>query len=95
MKVSESWPNDELIADIEPALQKFNRDLKKTADPMIRLSKFLLWLAQGETVLDRLVRGAAFRSVELVERLLPTRRRMRRELSRAWADEVEGKDAAI
>lgn len=54
---------------------------------MIKLSKILLWLAQGETPLDRVVRGTAFRFMECVEWVLPGRRRMKRVLDKIVAEE--------
>lgn len=80
-----------LIVDLAKSLPRFHKDVKKTADPMIKMSKILLWLAQGQTPVGRLTRGIAFRTIELVEMILPTRRRSRKKLNRVLADEASEK----
>jgi hypothetical protein len=56
---------------------------------MIKMSKVLLWLAQGKTPMGRVARGMAFRSIEVVEKVLPTRRRMRKRLNTVLAEEAD------
>lgn len=72
--------------DLDEGLPRFNRNLKKTTDPMIKMSKTLLWLAQGKTPMDRFIRGLAFRIIELAEKVLPMRRSMRNRLNKVLAE---------
>lgn len=64
---------------------------------MIKMSKVLLWLAQGKTPMGRVARGTAFRTIEVVEKVLPTRKRMQKRLDAVLADAEEAKrlDAAL
>jgi salicylate hydroxylase len=75
-------------------LDSYNRELRKRNNPLIKASSRLLSLAQGRTIVGRATRGIAFRTIDVIDSVAPTRRRLERELCTKLAEE-ESKAASV
>jgi hypothetical protein len=65
--------------DIESHVDRFGANQKNRNDPLIKQSRLILWLAQGEVWWKRRIRGASFWGLELSERMGKQRRRADQE----------------
>ncbi|WRT68853.1 uncharacterized protein IL334_005834 [Kwoniella shivajii] len=76
--------------DLFHAIEQFRKSSIERNDPLIKESKELLWLAQGETAMSYLVRGVVFWSLELGEKVSGRRRKLERELRKVIDNEDDG-----
>lgn len=68
------------MSDMNVALSAFRSELVKRNTPIVKAAEKVLWLAQGDGVCSRMVRSVTFRVLDVVEAVLPARRRKEREL---------------
>lgn len=68
------------MSDMDVALSTFRSELVKRNTPIVKAAEKVLWLAQGDGIRSRMVRWVSFRALDVVEAVLPTRRRKEREL---------------